>query len=176
MDDQVRRPLSVWLTQALFLMVILQFAITLLLMLFLCFSKGGLEDCWSPSRIFYLVGSFGALMLIGLAFWGLQNRKQYGRWLGAIILVSSIAVGTTRSHYFQMLYGAIVRGQSLPVPPYECWKWRVGSVDQTSCGYSTYSDLALRGFLDILFPQILLGLLAMRLISSRAVKRFFKQG
>lgn len=175
MDDQVRRPLSVWLTQALFSMVILQFSIALSLMLFLCFSKGGLEDCWSPSSISHLVGSFGALMLIGLAFWGLQNRKQYGRWLGAIILVTAMCAGITSSHYFQLFYSAIVRGQSLPIPPYECWKWRAQSVDQTSCGYSTYSDLALRGVLDILFPQILLGLLALRLISSHAVKRFFKQ-
>ncbi len=175
MDDQVRRPLSVWLTQALFLMVILQFSIALLFMLFLCFSKGELEDCWSPSRISYLVGSSGEVLLTGVAFWGLQNRKQYGKWLGAIALVYAMWVGITGSHYFQLFYSAIARGQSLPVPPYECWKWRVGSVDQTSCGYSTYSDLALRGVLDILFPHILLGLLALRLISSRAVKRFFKQ-
>ncbi|PSB20325.1 hypothetical protein C7B65_07720 [Phormidesmis priestleyi ULC007] len=173
MDDQVRRPLSVWLTQALFLMVILQFSIALLLMVFLCFSKDEIKDCFSLSRIPYLVGSFGAFLLIGLAFWGLQNRKQYGRWLGAIILVASMVVGITRSHYFQLFYGAVFEGQPLPVPPYKCWETNVLKVDQTSCGYSSYSDLVLQGVLD-LFPDILLGFLALRLIFGRAVKRFFK--
>jgi uncharacterized membrane protein len=175
MDDEVRRPLSVWLTQALFLMVIVQFAIALLLMVFFCFLKGEMGDCFASSRISYLVRAFGAFLLMSLAFWGLQKRKQYGRWLGVIILVASTLVSITRSHYFQLFYDAIVEGQSLPVPPYECWKIRLANVDQTSCGYSSYSDLALRSLFDIL-PQILLGLLAWRLISGRPVKRFFKQG
>lgn len=156
-------------------MVILQFAIALLLMVFLCFSKGERENCWSLSRIPYLVGVFGAFLPIGLAFWGLQNIKQYGRWLGAIVLVAVMGAGMTRSHYFRLVYSAIFEGQSLPVPPYECWKGRVGSVDQTSCGYSNYSDLVLRGVSD-LFPDLLLGFLALRLIFSRTVKRFLKQG
>ena len=112
---------------------------------------------------------------MSLAFWGLQNGKQHGRWLGAIILVASMVVGMTRSPYFQLVYGAVFEGQPLPVPPYECWETSVLKVGQTSCGYSSYSDLALRGVLD-LFPNILLGFLALRLIFSRAVKRFFNQG
>ena len=89
---------------------LLQFAIALLLMMFLCFSKGERENCWSLSRIPYLVGVFGAFLPIGLAFWGLQNIKQYGRWLGAIVLVAVMGAGMTRSHYFRLVYSAIFEG------------------------------------------------------------------
>lgn len=174
MDDEVKRPLSVWLTQALFLIVILQFAIAGLFVIFFCFSKGE-ANCFSRSRITDLVGAFGILLLMTLAFWALQRRKQSGRWLGAIILVAAMLVGMARNHYFQLFYGAIVEGRPLPIPPYECWKQSLANIEQTSCGYSSYLDLALRGVLGILFPQILLGLLASRLIYSHAVKRFFDQ-
>lgn len=171
MDDQVKRPLSVWLTQALFLIVILQFTIVLLLMLLVCLPKG----CWSLLRTPYLIESSGQVLLMGAAFWGLQNRKQYGKWLGAISLVYGMWVSTTGSHYFQQFYSAIFEGQSLPVPPNNCWEGRVGSVDQTSCSYSNYLDLVLRG-VSALFPELLLGFLTLRLIFGRAVKRFLKQG
>ena len=90
MDDQVRRPLSVWLTQALFLMVILQFAIALLLMVFLCFSKGGLEDCWSPSnfmssREFWGVSTDESGVLGTLerkTIWQMVRRDHFGRFDG----------------------------------------------------------------------------------------------
>ena len=81
--------------------------------------------------------------------------------------------GMEKSHYFEMFYHWVIKGQSLPAPPYDCWSQKLGRLEQNYCGYSSYFELAWRGILDVLFPEILFGFLSMRLLFSQASQRFF---
>lgn len=174
MHDENRRPLSVWLTQAILFFGILQTPFLMLFGLSFCISQNKIQQCLSQPQVLFAL-SIGTAMLVFLlvAFRGIQKRKLYGKWLGAIFLVVSMIASMGKSPYFQLLYASIAQGKPLPTPLYEWWVGDPGSSISYGYGYSSYLDLALRGALDILFPRILIGLLAVRLLSSRAAKSFF---
>jgi hypothetical protein len=170
-DKFSKRPLSVWLTQALLFFTILQLSFSILLGLFACLSQTvSCPPQLMASRFILAAGTAGILLI---AFRGLQHRKRYGRWLGIIFLSIVVIGGVLNSRYFQLIYHSIIQAKSLPAPPYDCWEGGLMQVEQNYCGYSSYLDFAMRSSLDIIFPQILFGLLPMRLMLSRAAKSFF---
>jgi hypothetical protein len=168
MENKTKRPVSVWITQILLAVGILLapiFLIRQLFELFSCFLTNGLQQCLTLDRTINLIGGCLLFILVLLAFWGLQKRKQYGKWLGLLFLVLMMMAAITGSSYFQLIYRAIASGQALPAPPYDCWEKSAIAIEQEYCGYSSYLDLVLRSTLDILVPPGILGFLAIRLSS-----------
>jgi RsiW-degrading membrane proteinase PrsW (M82 family) len=53
-----------------------------------------------------------------LAFWGLQKRKPYGKWLAAVLLLLGMIAAIAESNSFQLISHAISQWQPLPAPPY----------------------------------------------------------
>jgi hypothetical protein len=175
MSEPVYRPPSVWITQVFLLFSLVFSAIALPISVLQCFSSQPTLSCSSPPRIASFVITALTLILILLTYWGLQKRTLYGKWLGVIFLVIVMVVGIVKSPYFQIVSNSVTQGNPLPSPPYDCWQGSAANVEQSDCGYSSYLDLALRGTLAVLFPNILLGFLAIRLMSSRAARRFFNR-
>ena len=82
----MRRPLTVWLTQALLIIFVLLCLTGLLLNLVMLAGRLG----QGASIIGAAVGVsiiLGFVLLLLAAFWGLAKRKMYGRWLGLLSLV-----------------------------------------------------------------------------------------
>jgi hypothetical protein len=140
-------------------------AIALPIALFNCFSSEQTLSCLSSRSSFFATGCL-TLLLICLTFWGLQTRKRYGKWLAVSLLMGGMVVAIAESHSFQLIYRSITEWQPLPAPPHECWE------GDSSCGYSSYLELALRIVSDLL-RAMLLGFLAARLLYSDAAKQFF---
>lgn len=166
------RPLSVWITQAILVFGGTQMALSLLLAVGVC-AVSEFQACLSPSRLTVFMAAVIVLSIIWVTFRGLQRRRRYGQWLAVGFLLVAM-VGLFRdSPYFQLVYRSVSQGIPLPSPPYECWQDELGGVTQTFCGYSSYSDLILRGGLDLL-PNSLVGLLALRLARGRSARQFFQ--
>jgi hypothetical protein len=173
MNNSIYRPPSVWITQALLVPFLISTAIALPIALFQCFSAEQTQSCSSPIIVTSFATGLFSFVLVLLTFWGLQKRKQYGRWLAVILLVGGMVVAIADSHTLQLIYRSITQWQPLPAPPYECWeKEHAFSPISYSCGYKTYQELALRISLDVI-PALLLGFLAARLLYSRPAKLFF---
>jgi hypothetical protein len=123
------------------------------------------------------IGIVGAIAAVALR--GIQQRRSYGRWLSVALLVL-VVVGaidkTGESGALQIIGQALVRGQ---LPPVEGKLTDEFSFDNYFPIYKGYPDLArhalgdmLSDFLSVVLPVFL----AMRLVFSLAVKRFFQQG
>ncbi len=167
------RPLSVWLIQAILVLGGVQMALSLLLAVGFCVIRE-FQACLAPSRLTIFLSATIVLSIMWVTFWGLQRRRQYGRWLAVGFLVVGMFGLITNSPYFQLVYRSVSQGVPLPLPPYKCWQNELGGVTQKFCGYSSYLDLVLRGSLDILLPNLLVGLLALRLVRGRSAQQFFQ--
>jgi heme/copper-type cytochrome/quinol oxidase subunit 4 len=172
MNKPIDRPPSIWITQILLALPFLNLAIALPVTVFQCFSSESVQSCLSTPKIISFAVACLMLVLLLLAFWGLQKRKRYGKWLAVALLVGGMVVAITEGHSLQLIYRLITQGQALPAPPYECWKSDGLSYGSWSCGYSSYPELGLRIISDIV-PALFLGFLLARLLSSPAAKRFF---
>jgi hypothetical protein len=177
MEQRSAKPSSIWLTQFLLLSMILFVGIfyfpAILLDLAPRCSTTGLQTCLIGKVILDLTSTVFLLAVLLLAVWGLQRRKRYGKWLGVAVLLFFMVGFMGQSPYFQMIYRLTAAGIPLPTPPYECALNRVMISKRNYCGYSSYPDLVLRATLDILFPAILLGFLAIRVAFGQAATRFF---
>lgn len=169
MSKPIYRPPSVWITQVLLVLTLINGVVVLAFMFSFCSLKS--LNCQSPLTINVFLIYFPTLAIIFLAFWGLQKRRRYGKWLAVSLLISSMAGMLTKSDPIQLIYRSITQWQLLPAPPYQCWKGELGSSIEYSCGYDSYLELMLRGISDIL-PALFPGFLAMRLLYSMDVKRF----
>ncbi|MCM1984953.1 hypothetical protein [Lyngbya confervoides] len=171
----VYRPPSVWITQFLLMVSLIGLVISLIITLVLCFSANPPFGCPLSFLIGILMSRLLAIALNFLAFWGLQRRKRYGKWLAVSLLVAGMVVVIVESPYFNLLFHSITHWQPLPVPPYECWENSVGySNERYFCGYENYQQLALRSISEA-FPALILGFLAVRLLYGEPARRFFLQ-
>jgi hypothetical protein len=107
MNQKLKRPASVWLTQVLLMIFALVFIFSLLLNLALVLKR--VEEVSVLSLLLLCVVNLGLVVLFLTSFWGLTRRKIYGRWLG----VASLA----------LIWSLMLLGQALrpsgPVPYYE---------------------------------------------------------
>lgn len=85
MENKIKRPPSVWITQILLLIFALIFLLPLVLLVF-----GG------PLLVILigLVIDLGIVALCLVAFWGLVKRRIYGRWLSVVLLSLFLLVQT----------------------------------------------------------------------------------
>lgn len=168
------RPPSVWITQVIVAVPLVNLIIALPVALFQCSTASPPSNCSSPFMINALIRGCTSLAIAFLTFWGLQKRKRYGKWLAVSLLVAATVIGIAESHSVQLIYHSIIQWQPLPAPPYECWKKKY-SFDSISysCGYKSYGEFMLTLASETL-PALLLGFLAMRLLYSDAAKRFFQ--
>jgi hypothetical protein len=112
----------------------------------------------------------------GLALRGIQQRRPYGRWLSVAFLVLVI-IGSIEdlegTGALSTIFKALLRGE-LPPPKGELLD--ESRFDNSVFLYVGYPSLLFYAAVDALFALLLLGLpllLTIRLIFSKAVKRFF---
>jgi hypothetical protein len=171
MNGEVKRPLSVWVTQILVLFTLIPGIGLTILHVFSCFLPIGVSLCWSAKGLIEIGLASGFLIMLALALWGLQKRKKYGKWFGVIVL-TIMAVGLIlRSEYVQVISRSLLFGQPLPPPPYYGWK---GLMEPYSYGYSSYSDLVTKAAFEII-SRILFVLLIINLAFAKSVQRFFSK-
>lgn len=177
LNQPVSRPASVWITQvilAIWAIALMYSCSKWVSRLFRCFSGEPFLSCTSSLTTYQFL--IGLLMLIAtfLAFWGLQKRSPYGKWLAVSFLIAATVIfmaGQQPLHgALRLIFQATIHGQPLPNPLREC-NHPFGNLTYF-CGYQSYQALALKVVFDTL-PSLLLGFLAFRLLFSQAVKRFF---
>jgi hypothetical protein len=85
-NNKMKRPPTIWLTQALViifgLLILSAFLINLLVLL----THLGEEFSIVRTLLIYSV-MLGVVLLLATAAWGLAKRKNYGRWLGVLSLL-----------------------------------------------------------------------------------------
>ncbi len=82
MGNKVKRPVSVWIAQALFVFYVLIIVLASFLVMMLTQPS-------ERSFVGVLLTTILSVVLIALtatAFWGMATRRSYGRWLGVSIL------------------------------------------------------------------------------------------
>ncbi|UBF25078.1 hypothetical protein K9N68_26105 [Kovacikia minuta CCNUW1] len=171
MNGEVKRPLSVWITQILVLFTLIPGIGLTILHLFECFLPMTATVCWSPQGAIEILSANTFLLMLVLTFWGLQKRKQYGKWLGIIVLTVLTIALLLRSEYLQVIYRFILFGQQIPPPPYYGWK---GLAASYSYGYSSYSDLATKVLFELLVRGSLI-LVMVNLAIGKSVQRFLSR-
>lgn len=82
MENKVKRPVSVWIAQGLFVLFVLMVVLAYILATLLTKPTDGTLTGVLVTTI--LSVAFIALAVI--AFWGMAKRKTYGRWLGVGLL------------------------------------------------------------------------------------------
>ena len=93
MNKPIHRPPSIWITQVLLVLPLINLVVALLFSLFQCSSAESSFNSSSPSTIYALLPVCLALALLFLTVWGLQKRKNYGKWLAVSLLVCGMVVG-----------------------------------------------------------------------------------
>ena len=84
MDNNIKRPPTIWLTQIL-LMIFALLWISSLTINLVGVARSG--SSLSPLRVVLGVSVLsGFVVLLLVAFWGLTKRKPYGKWLGVLSL------------------------------------------------------------------------------------------
>ena len=145
----MKRPLSVWLTQALVMIFGLLILSALLLNVVVLLSRLG--DELSIVRTLLVYGAMlGVVLLLAITFWGLVKRKNYGRWLSVFLLL--------------LFWGLLVLMKlRRPSGPYQYHE------------YDNAAQLAGAVFVQILLHGLIL-LLLVRLSFSKSVREFFRKG
>jgi hypothetical protein len=161
--DRIKRPPSVWITQAIlpfFLIPILFGGISPIVRCLL----SSTSRCPSVEILFRAFFVFGGVLTISFfTFWGLQRRKRYGKWLGVISLALLLGL-LLRSEHSRVIYGYILSGgqvrRAMPGGYYEY------SNDAQLLGAATFTALLHMSLLFLIF----------RLAIARPAKRFFQSG
>ena len=147
MNEKVKRPPSVWITQVLLIIFALLFSLIWLNSLRL-FAAPQSKASGGRFLIFTLI----MLILLGMlstAFWGLVKRRVYGRWLGIVSLI--------------FIWGLLVYIQLFPSKgPYKRYEY-----DNATQLYAAYLWGAL------IYALFLI--LILRLAFSKNIGRFFQR-
>lgn len=85
------KPLSIWLTQILFGLVLVPMGLIFPVALAVCIARGFTGQCLAFPSLVTAAVIIGFCSLLGLASWGLQTRRRFSRWL-AIALLTTITV------------------------------------------------------------------------------------
>ncbi len=82
MANKVKRPISVWIAQILFVL----YALLVVLAFFLAIMTTQPSNRSFPGVLFTAIANVIFVALSTTAFWGMAARKPYGRWLGVGLL------------------------------------------------------------------------------------------
>ncbi len=92
METKIRRPAAVWIAQSMMIIVsvMLLLPITLLLFGFLPQTS----EAWIVAIYLGMLAYFLFIICLFLTvFWGLARRRQWGRWLGVVLLSVVVLYG-----------------------------------------------------------------------------------
>jgi hypothetical protein len=145
-NNKIKRPASVWLTQILLIIfALLQLGIIVLNLVTLRGRIGEGPSILRVAVVFSIIFCFVLLHLV--SFWGLVKRRMYGKWLGLASLL--------------LIWGLIVYTKLFPATgPYKTYE------------YDNAAQLA-GAFLALALIHALFLILILRLAFSKKVNQFF---
>jgi hypothetical protein len=133
---------------------------------------------WVPFVILNVLPWIGIfLSLTGSALWGIHQRQPYGRWWSVVFLMILVVVGlasSDESGAIRIIFQALMQGQ---LPPIE-GRLIDDFHDNSYPIYRGYLDLARHAVVNALSFLLWAGIpgfLAIRLVFSPEVKRFFSR-
>jgi hypothetical protein len=107
--NNVKRPPTVWITQALLVIFALLLMFTLILNIAMLLSHLNEVSSVLPALITYAI-TFVIVLLFAISFWGLTKAQTYGRWLGLSSMV--------------LVWGLIILSQLLrPSGPFKYYEY-----------------------------------------------------
>ena len=144
----MKRPPTIWLTQALVTIFGLLILFALLLNFVVLLAHLGEEFSILRTLLVYGV-MLGVVLLLATAFWGLAKRKSYGRWLSVLLLLSFSGL-------------LILMKLRRPSGPYQYYE------------YDNPAQLAGAIIVQVLLHGLILFLI-LRLSFSKSVRQFFQK-
>lgn len=157
--DRIKRPPSVWITQAITLLFLILFLFGGISSIVRCLLSGASKCPSLEILLRAIVVSGGISTILFFTFWGLLRRKRYGKWLGVMSLTLLLGLLLMREQS-RVIYGYILSGghvkRAMPAGYYDF------SNDAQLIGAATFTVLL---HLSLLF-------LISRLVFARSVKRF----
>jgi len=158
--DPIKRPPSVWITQAIILLFLILFLFGGISSIVRCLLSGASKCLSLEILLRAIVVSGGISTILFFTFWGLLRRKRYGKWLGVTslaLLLGLLLIGEQS----RMIYGYILSGgqvkRAMPAGYYDF------SNDAQLVGAATFNVLLHLSLLVLIF----------RLAFARSAKRFF---
>ena len=145
MREKIKRPVTVWLTQMLLVILLLLDIFLIVNALFYAFTEE--RTAWGFRQVLVLIIELATLAMLITAFWGLATKRMYGRWLSLIMLIFWWAI---------MLLSQLYPSPG-PIKPYE-YDNRVERIS------GSVTQVAVHGFFLILI---------FRLATARKVSDFF---
>ncbi len=144
----MKRPPTIWLTQALVIIFGLLILFAFLINFVVLLTHLGEEFSIVRTLLVYVV-MLGVVLLLAIAFWGLAKRRNYGRWLSVFLLL--------------LFWGPLVLIQlRRPSGPYQYYE------------YDNPTQIAGAVIVQVLLHGLIL-LLILRLSFSKTVKEFFRK-
>ena len=144
----MKRPPTIWLTQALVIIFGLLILCAFLINFVVLLTHLGEEFSIVRTLLVYAV-MLGVVLLLAITSWGLAKRKNYGRWLSVLFLLL----------FWGLLLLMKLRRPSGPYQYYE---------------YDNPAQLAGAVIVQILLHGLIL-LLILRLSFSKSVREFFRK-
>ncbi len=144
----MRRPPTIWITQALVIIFALLILFALLINVVVLLTHLDGEFSVIRTLIGYSV-MLSVVLLLAIAFWGLAKQKNYGRWLGVLSLLL----------FWGLLILLKVRRPSGPYEYYE---------------YDNAAQLAGAIIVQVVLHGLIL-LLILRLSFSKSIREFFRK-
>ncbi|MBK6750899.1 MAG: hypothetical protein IPG67_13075 [Acidobacteria bacterium] len=106
METRPKRPLSVWIAQILLLIFTLVFSASIVVAVVSLFGSGAAPNI---GFLMAIVLNIGIVLAFLAGFWGMSQRKPYGRWIGVGMLSLMIVMS---------ILGQIMQPDG-PLKPYE---------------------------------------------------------
>jgi hypothetical protein len=161
--DRIKRPPSVWITQAIIPICLIPFLFGGLSPVVRCLLSGA-SKCPSLEILLKEILVFGGISTIPLfAFWGLLQRKRYGKWLGVMslaLLLSLLLMGEQS----RVIYNYILSGGQVKRAIHA--EYHDFSNDAQLIGAATFTVSLHLSLLFLIF----------RLAFAKPAKRFFNTG
>ncbi|MBP7377674.1 MAG: hypothetical protein KA956_14475 [Pyrinomonadaceae bacterium] len=118
METRPKRPLSVWIAQILLLIFTLVFSASIVVAVVSLFGSGAAPNI---GFLMAIVLNIGIVLAFLAGFWGMSQRKPYGRWIGVGMLSLMIVMS---------ILGQIMQPDG-PLKPYEydnsMQRWSAGA-------------------------------------------------